>query len=373
MEFNRIIKLLRKERGITQKQAAEDLGVSQALLSHYEKGIRECGLDFVVRVADYYNVSCDYLLGRSAERNGMMLNADDLPNPDKMKDNVYHGSVLPTMNKKLISNSLNVLYAKIAECHSKALTTEVSTYLMMAVAKMFRLLYSAEPHNAQSLFSVEARRWPGYSDAVMRMSESNVEDLLAGEDLNGAEGVKDPSCLAMTTESLTMGDRIVVMKDGIIQQVDTPQNLYDMPCNMFVAGFIGSPQMNFLDGTVTKNGDQYAIDLGGDTIPLPKEKTADGKLDSYVGKKVKMGIRPEDIDDEPEFMAKHPDCHLEAQVDVSEMMGAEIYLYLEYKGNKMTARVAPTSKARNGDTVRVAFDPHKVHVFDVETEQTILN
>ena len=95
MEFNRIIKLLRKERGITQKQAAEDLGVSQALLSHYEKGIRECGLDFVVRVADYYNVSCDYLLGRSAERNGMMLNADDLPNPDKMKDNVYHGSVLP--------------------------------------------------------------------------------------------------------------------------------------------------------------------------------------------------------------------------------------------------------------------------------------
>ena len=182
MEFNRIIKLLRKERGITQKQAAEDLGVSQALLSHYEKGIRECGLDFVVRVADYYNVSCDYLLGRSAERNGMMLNADDLPNPDKMKDNVYHGSVLPTMNKKLISNSLNVLYAKIAECHSKALTTEVSTYLMMAVAKMFRLLYSAEPHNAQSLFSVEARRWPGYSDA---------------------EGVKDPSCLTMTTESLT--------------------------------------------------------------------------------------------------------------------------------------------------------------------------
>ena len=203
MEFNRIIKLLRKERGITQKQAAEDLGVSQALLSHYEKGIRECGLDFVVRVADYYNVSCDYLLGRSAERNGMMLSAEDLPNPDKMKDNVYHGSVLPTMNKKLISNSLNVLYAKIGECPSKALTTEVSTYLMMAVAKMFRMLYSAEPHNAPSLFGIDARRWPGYSDAVMRMSEANVEALLAGEDLPAGEGVKDPSCLAMTTESLT--------------------------------------------------------------------------------------------------------------------------------------------------------------------------
>ena len=111
-----------------------------------------------------------------------------------------------------------------------------------------------------------------------------------------------------------------------------------------------------LDGTLIKKGELYGIDLGGDVIPLPKEKTADGKLDAYVGKKVKMGIRPEDIDDEPEFMAKHTDCQLEAQVEVSEMMGAEIYLYLEYKGNKMTARVAPTSKARNGDTVRVAFD-----------------
>ena len=73
------------------------------------------------------------------------------------------------------------------------------------------------------------------------------------------------------TEAMTMGDRIVVMKDGIIQQVDTPQNLYDMPCNMFVAGFIGSPQMNFLDGTIVKKGDQYSVDLGGDLIPLPKE------------------------------------------------------------------------------------------------------
>ena len=96
-----------------------------------------------------------------------------------------------------------MLYAKIGQCHSKALTTEVSAYLMMAVAKMFRLLYSAEPHNASSMFSIGAHRWRGYSDAVMRMSEANVEALLAGEDLKGAEGVKDPACLAMTTESLT--------------------------------------------------------------------------------------------------------------------------------------------------------------------------
>lgn len=203
MEFNRIIKLLRKERGITQKQAAEDLGVSQALLSHYEKGIRECGLDFVVKVAEYYNVSCDYLLGRSAERNGMMLSAEDIPNPEKMKDNVYHGSVLPTMNKKLISNSLNVLYAKIGQCQNKALTTEISAYLMLAVTRMFRLLYTAEQHNAPGLFSIETHRWAGYSDAAMRVAEANVEALLNGQDVNGGEGLKDPSCLAMTTESLT--------------------------------------------------------------------------------------------------------------------------------------------------------------------------
>ena len=175
------------------------------------------------------------------------------------------------------------------------------------------------------------------------------------------------------TEAMTMGDRIVVMKDGVIQQVDTPQNLYDFPCNMFVAGFIGSPQMNFLDATLNKDGSTYYLDLSGDKIVLPAEKTADGKLDAYVGKAVKMGIRPEDIKDDPEFIEKHKECKLSADVEVSELMGSEIYLYLDYKGNKMTARVAPTSKARNGSTVTVAFDAHKVHLFDVETELTILN
>ena len=175
------------------------------------------------------------------------------------------------------------------------------------------------------------------------------------------------------TEAMTMGDRIVVMKDGIIQQVDTPQNLYDMPCNMFVAGFIGSPQMNFLDGTLIKKGDLYGVDLGGDVIPLPKEKTADGKLDAYVGKTLKVGIRPEDIKDDEEFLEKHPNSHLSAEVEVSELMGAEIYLYLTYQGQNLMARVAPTSKSRRGDKITVAMDTHKIHLFDPETEKTLLN
>ena len=175
------------------------------------------------------------------------------------------------------------------------------------------------------------------------------------------------------TEAMTMGDRIVVMKDGIIQQVDTPQNLYDMPCNMFVAGFIGSPQMNFLDGTLIKKGELYGVDLGGDVIPLPKEKTADGKLDAYVGKTLKVGIRPEDIKDDEEFLEKHPNSHLSAEVEVSELMGAEIYLYLTYQGQNLMARVAPTSKSRRGDKITVAMDTHKIHLFDPETEKTLLN
>lgn len=125
-EFSRVITLLRKEKGVTQKKAAEELGISQALLSHYEKGIRECGLEFVVRVADYYDVSCDYLLGRSADRSGLTLSVEDIPNPETSKDGIFRGSVLPTFNKKLISNSLNILYDKLNACPNKGLVGEIS-------------------------------------------------------------------------------------------------------------------------------------------------------------------------------------------------------------------------------------------------------
>ena len=156
--FSRIITLLRKERGYSQKKAAGDLGVSQALLSHYEKGIRECGLDFVVRVADYYHVSCDYLLGRTPQRSGATISVEDLPEPDAAgKENVMHGSLLPVLNKKLIANSLNIVFGILQKCGSKALTTESSAYLSLAVYKVFRLLYSANSKNPQGLFSDRKR------------------------------------------------------------------------------------------------------------------------------------------------------------------------------------------------------------------------
>lgn len=202
MEFNRIITLLRKERGITQKQAAQDLGVSQALLSHYEKGIRECGLDFVVRVADYYGVSCDYLLGRSADRSGLTLKVEDIPNPESAKDSIYKGSLLPTLNKKLISNSLNILYGKLSACPDKTLVTEVSGYLMLAVYKMFRLVYSSSAKNTQSLFKLTKGRWEGYSSASMMTAEANVKAILAGEEVGDGPVLKDTECFTMTSESI---------------------------------------------------------------------------------------------------------------------------------------------------------------------------
>lgn len=203
--FSRIITLLRKERGITQKKAAEELGISQALLSHYEKGIRECGLEFVVRVADYYDVSCDYLLGRSADRSGLTLNVDDIPAPDATasKDSHFKGSVLPTLNRKLVSNSLNILYDKLSASPNKALVGEMSGYLMLAVYKMFRLVYGSGPKNAASMFSVPEHVWKGYSGAAMSMAEANVDAVLKGEDLGLGPQMKDTSAFSMTTESLS--------------------------------------------------------------------------------------------------------------------------------------------------------------------------
>ena len=174
------------------------------------------------------------------------------------------------------------------------------------------------------------------------------------------------------TEAMTMGTRIVVMKDGFIQQVDTPQHLYDMPCNMFVAGFIGSPQMNFINATLAKDGANYTLNFDKYKIPVPADKAKGGKLDAYVGKEVVFGIRPEHVHDEPDFLAKS-NCHLEANVDVTELMGAEIYLYVNIGGVPVTARVEPTSTAQPGDNIEVAFDLSKIHIFDKETEQTITN
>ena len=177
------------------------------------------------------------------------------------------------------------------------------------------------------------------------------------------------------TEAMTMGTRIVVMKDGFIQQVDTPQHLYDLPCNEFVAGFIGSPQMNFMDATLVKEGGKFALKFDEYTVFLPESKNKNGVLEPYVGKEVRFGIRPEHIHDEPEFIEKCEGKNgvINANVVVTELMGAEIYLYVNIGGTQFTARVEPTSTAKPGDYVDIAFDLERIHIFDKDTEMTITN
>ncbi|NLL91534.1 MAG: helix-turn-helix transcriptional regulator [Ruminococcaceae bacterium] len=172
--FNRVLSLLRKEAGITQKEAAKNLGISQALLSHYERGIRECGLEFLVKVADYYGVSCDYLLGRSPDRSGLMLKVEDIPLPDDKGDARYRGSVLPTLNKKLISNSLNILFDLLQEISSKSLTTNISNYLMLSVYKMYRGVYCLNKDNPSDSFSIPDKVHSRYSDAEMSIIEAKI-------------------------------------------------------------------------------------------------------------------------------------------------------------------------------------------------------
>ena len=174
------------------------------------------------------------------------------------------------------------------------------------------------------------------------------------------------------TEAMTLGTRIVVMKDGVVQQVDTPQNLYDKPQNLFVAGFMGSPQMNFLDGVVSINGENVTINCAGVDIPLPPAKAKKLIEGGYDGKTVTFGIRPEDVYDSEMFI-ETAKASFEATVKVYELLGAEVYLYFDLEEFPITARVDPRTTARPGDTVKFAFDVEKIHVFDKDTEMIITN
>ena len=174
-------------------------------------------------------------------------------------------------------------------------------------------------------------------------------------------------------EAMTMATRIVVMKDGLIQQVDTPQNLYDSPVNIFVAGFIGTPQMNFINGSLEKKGEDVYFNFENNSIKLPADKANNPALADYIGKEVIAGLRPECIHDEPMQLAALADSTMDAFVDVTELMGAEIYLYLNIGETNLIARVSSRSQSRAGDTIKVAFDTSRLHIFDKDTERCIIH
>lgn len=175
------------------------------------------------------------------------------------------------------------------------------------------------------------------------------------------------------TEAMTLGTRIVVMKDGIIQQVDNPQNLYDKPCNKFVAGFIGAPQMNMIDATVGKDGALTTLSFGGHTVALSEAKSKKLEDAGYIGKVVTLGIRPEDLHDEESYLAMSPKSVFEATVRVYEMLGSEVLLYFDIEDANFVAKVNPRTTARPGDTIKLAMDLEKIHIFDKDTELVVLN
>lgn len=173
------------------------------------------------------------------------------------------------------------------------------------------------------------------------------------------------------TEAMTMGDKIVVMKDGIIQQVDNPNKIYNSPKNMFVAGFIGSPQMNFIEVDLIEEGDIVSLRFQDNEVRLSESQSKLVKHNNYIGRSMVLGIRPEDISIDRITSESLKDEELEAEVDVAEMMGSDIFLYIKIGDNDIIARTNSDMLVKSGDKIRVTFNIDKIHLFDKETEESI--
>lgn len=187
-DFSRSLSLLRQEKGISQRMAAKDLGISQALLSHYENGIREPGLSFVTRACDYYNVSADFLLGRTLSRDGMVFDVDVMPDASQEKDNVLRGSIMAALSKKLLVNSVSVLFDLLGKLGSREAIKAAGDYIGMAVYKAFRHLYRADVTNNEELFSLPAKEFlAGAPNAEMMFCEMDYYNAL-----NGCVEAKEP-------------------------------------------------------------------------------------------------------------------------------------------------------------------------------------
>ncbi|MBD3922662.1 sn-glycerol-3-phosphate ABC transporter ATP-binding protein UgpC [Paenibacillus sp. PR3] len=173
-------------------------------------------------------------------------------------------------------------------------------------------------------------------------------------------------------EAMTMGDRIVVMKDGIIQQAASPEELYNHPTNIFVAGFIGAPSMNFIAGTLTDKGGELRFKADGIDVVMPEGKAKVLRDKGYANKEVILGIRPDDFHEEPVFMEASPNTIVSAHIDVAENLGHEMILYMNGIGSQaVTARVDGRSTLREGQNVKLAIDMNKSHIFDKESELNV--
>ena len=172
-------------------------------------------------------------------------------------------------------------------------------------------------------------------------------------------------------EAMTMGDRIVVMHNGFIQQIDTPQSLYDNPRNLYVAGFIGTPPMNFLEGVVEKSGGTFSFRINDSVLPLPYERAGCAKIAAYEGKTVILGVRPENLHIDPGLSGGGAVGVLNVKIDLVEQMGSEIYLYAASCESNLIAKVPPHTGVKACEEVKMFVDCNKIHLFDKESTEVI--
>lgn len=172
-------------------------------------------------------------------------------------------------------------------------------------------------------------------------------------------------------EAMTLGTKIVVMKDGVMRQVGTPSELYNNPANKFVAGFIGTPQMNFLEAVCMEAEGRIVLVYDGQEITVGEENARKLRQKGYVGKKLTVGIRPEDIYVDEEHLEAYKDSVIEETVEVYELLGAEVILYFEHADVSLTAKVSADTEAKRGQRMKLALDPERIHFFDADTESAI--
>ncbi len=181
--FPRTLSLLRKEKKMSQRAAAKELGVSQAVLSHYENGVREPGLDFVAKVADFYHVTTDFLLGRTMSRDDYTIKADELPDISEDKENTLSGDLSLLLNKKLLVNSCGLIFDILGKAENKELVSDTAMYLNGALYKIFRIIYSAKGKQADEFFSVPEKAWNELTNAEMQLCEMRIRRAIEEAEL----------------------------------------------------------------------------------------------------------------------------------------------------------------------------------------------
>jgi transcriptional regulator with XRE-family HTH domain len=191
--FSRTLSLLRKEKNLSQKNAAAYLKISQALLSHYENGVREPGLSFVVDAADFYGVSVDFLLGRTMSRDGTAINVNDLHDAASDKDNILRGSAMSLVSKKIVVNAVGILFDLLGRMENRALVQHAYSYLGTCIYKLFRYVYMKNGKTTEAFFAVPSKQFPDSSDACIKLSEMRFKTELDGQE----------DAITMTNDSLT--------------------------------------------------------------------------------------------------------------------------------------------------------------------------